>query len=504
MGPKALKRGLAIAVLSVLATLAPVAGAGAAVYTVTPGASDVVDLDTGGAFDGTCDAGGSVCTLRAAIQTANSSASPGADLINVPAGVYPPLTIANTAGDENASVQGDLDITSNLDIVGTGGSATISGDTIPVDRIFDIPSGASAVRLANLTLTKGQAPSSTHGGAIKHEIGALLIENSAITNSVAPGANSRGAGIYSSGGSSLSLTDVTVSGNKAAEGLTGGQGGGVWTSSPITVNRSTISSNTASFGCVSVGCGSTGGGLTMFGAAAASLTNTTVSGNTAGAIGNGGGIAFISGGTPLSLLNSSLVGNQISMPNGFGGGNILIAGDARLENTIIANGNSPTAGAENCVIDTFGSFISLGHNLEARLGQGASQCGLSPGVNGDITAQDAMLDALAFNGGPPTHALMAGSPAINAGGPNGPATDERGIARPQGPVCDIGAYELDMAGAVPGSTCAGPPSNSPLPNAASVSLAPGALPGPGSGAKKCKRKKRKAAAKKKRCKKRKK
>ena len=60
---------------------------------------------------------------------------------------------------------------------------------------------------------------------------------------------------------------------------------------------------------------------------------------------------------------------------------------------------------------------------------------------------DAGLDSLANNGGPTlTHALLAGSPAIDAAD-NAvcPATDQRGVARPQGPGCDIGAFELEGA-----------------------------------------------------------
>ena len=63
-----------------------------------------------------------------------------------------------------------------------------------------------------------------------------------------------------------------------------------------------------------------------------------------------------------------------------------------------------------------------------------------------------MLGPLQDNGGPTfTHALLAGSPAIDARNPAAPgsggnaceATDQRGVARPQGAACDIGAFELE-------------------------------------------------------------
>jgi hypothetical protein len=56
-----------------------------------------------------------------------------------------------------------------------------------------------------------------------------------------------------------------------------------------------------------------------------------------------------------------------------------------------------------------------------------------------------MLAALADNGGPTqTHALLPGSPAIDAASDDcpPPATDQRGVSRPQGAKCDIGAFEL--------------------------------------------------------------
>jgi hypothetical protein len=64
----------------------------------------------------------------------------------------------------------------------------------------------------------------------------------------------------------------------------------------------------------------------------------------------------------------------------------------------------------------------------------------------DLTAADPQLGPLAANGGPtPTRAPAGGSPAIDHGGTRAtgcPATDQRGVSRPQGPACDIGAVEV--------------------------------------------------------------
>jgi hypothetical protein len=86
----------------------------------------------------------------------------------------------------------------------------------------------------------------------------------------------------------------------------------------------------------------------------------------------------------------------------------------------------------NCSISPGGTLVRAGHNLE-----------LGKSCVFDIDA-DPEVAALADNGGPTkTMALTAGSPAIDAGDDAAcPATDQRGVPRPQGPHCDIGAYEV--------------------------------------------------------------
>src|SRR5262249_37062439 len=128
--------------------------------------------------------------------------------------------------------------------------------------------------------------------------------------------------------------------------------------------------------------------------------------------------------------------------------------------------------ASNCSLNDI--LHSAGHNLE-----GGTDC--SFGSPGDLQNRDPLLGALANNGGDvDTLALLGGSPAIDAGdGVGCPATDARGVARPQGSACDIGAFE-----------------------------APGSQPAPAPAAmkKKCNKKKKRSAesAKKKKCKKKKK
>ena len=71
-----------------------------------------------------------------------------------------------------------------------------------------------------------------------------------------------------------------------------------------------------------------------------------------------------------------------------------------------------------------------------------SGCTITGDLTGNITGQDPLLGPLQNNGGPTeTHALLPDSPAIDAGADTAcPAADQRGVARPLGSACDIGAF----------------------------------------------------------------
>ena len=127
-------------------------------------------------------------------------------------------------------------------------------------------------------------------------------------------------------------------------------------------------------------------------------------------------------------------------PGGLAGGLFLgsfgaLHGAASLVGSVVA-GNS----GDECVIFYGGPFAmeSLGNNV---IRDGS--CGAL--AASDVVVSDALLGPLADNGGPTmTHALLAGSPAIDAGDPaTAPATDQRGVVRPQGTAPDAGAYEAE-------------------------------------------------------------
>ncbi len=99
-----------------------------------------------------------------------------------------------------------------------------------------------------------------------------------------------------------------------------------------------------------------------------------------------------------------------------------------------------------------GQVNSGGHNLDS-----GSSCNFTK--PGDLSNRNPLLGPLQDNGGrTPTLALQAGSPAIDAGDLIGcPATDQRGVLRPQHGQCDIGAFEAEFAFAS-GSFAISPPS----------------------------------------------
>ena len=164
----------------------------------------------------------------------------------------------------------------------------------------------------------------------------------------------------------------------------------------------------------------TGGALWVSGAGGATVENCTFHRNYGGL--NGGAIYVWSS---LSLNGVTLSGNSAST-----GKNLYVAAGAALTvtNTIFADTSSNCAGA--------GSISSLGHNLDS----GATCRLYGPG---DLRDTPAELAPLADNGGPTrTMALTPCSPAIDAGSDTTCLdTGQRGIDRPQGGHCDIGAYE---------------------------------------------------------------
>jgi CSLREA domain-containing protein len=399
--------------------------------------SDAVDANPG---DGTCETapGGGVCTLRAAIQEANALA--GDDTINLPAGTY---TLSIPPGAEGTVAQdaavGDLDITDNLTIAGAGAATTII-DGAASSRVFQVAL-SKTVTMSGLTVRNG----ADAGGAGIFALGNLTLNDVVVTANAAMGAG--GAGIR--GGGSLTLNGCTVSANVGTDqggaifggspviidrstirgNMTPDQGGGIFSDGPLTITNSTIADNMST--------GDQGGGIFIENGDL-TVVNCTISGNTAT---DGGGGIFNN--PPIGTANAvRIINATITANTGSGGGGISTfdPGVITLRNALVAGNSSASAP------DLSGMVNSEGYNLIGSI-DGATIAG---DTTGNLVGQPANLGPLADNGGPTlTHGLLPGSAAIDAGDPAGCTdaggspltTDQRGAPRPQGPACDVGAFE---------------------------------------------------------------
>jgi parallel beta-helix repeat protein len=300
----------------------------------------------------------------------------------------------------------------------------------------------SDLEVTNSTFTGNQSVRSGSGGGggaiyidgAKANNGKIIIRASTFTNNTAV---FQGGAIFNQlyNTSTTTIQNSTLSGNRVTGTGNQGFGGGIFASSNspngvLTVANTTLSGNTAS---------NQGGGLWSGNNATVTIINSTVFGNQAvsadGKGGLGGGIMRANGN--INITNSTIAGNSA----GFQGGGIVGGTATKVTNVIIANNIAKNGGNNwNIKNNCFDPLSNGGNNLQfAPTNPNDKECGAG------ITTANPLLGSLANNGGSgstQTLALLAGSPAINAGNNSVcPKTDQRGVARPQGGVCDIGAYE---------------------------------------------------------------
>ena len=291
-------------------------------------------------------------------------------------------------------------------------------------------SGRTIRNEGSLTLTDcvlagwGRGPGTTQGHAAIYSDGSLNLRGSVVRDY---SAGFKCGGIESVG--SLTLVDTTVSGIDATDGHA------ICSSGSLVMIGSAIVDNPTIGGAIySVGV--------------ATLINSTVSGLTRSVA-----ASAIAAQGALTLINSTLVYSRTRplwtiSAGDWGGGEA----DLFVANSIIVGPENATPPNAACAgFDT----ISGGGNIESP----GDTCGLTdPTDLVNVTADDLKLGPLADNGGPTmTHALLPGSVAIDwipeamcldaAGDPL--TTDQRGVDRPQGAMCDVGAFEsADCAGSV--------------------------------------------------------
>jgi len=397
--------------------------------------ADDRDLQPG---DGKCEVGINipVCTLRAAIEETNALAGPNG--ITLPPGTY---SLTRTGRNEDSAFRGDLDVTDTLTIVGAGADST-SIDANEIDRVFHVLPNAN-LTISGVTIREGFATGldgaginlGAVGGGIMHQGVSLRLFKSVLRNNRANG----GGAIYSAyhptnPPRTVLIEECSFTENRAEDlGFTNADGGAIKNGGgTIIIRSSSFFDNYAASGTGAGGGGSAirgeSGGDTVL------IENSTISGNT--------------GSPAVGSLNVDFVLDNVTIANnlsyGVGFGSCAGCGVITFSNTIVANNAT-----QDCAF-SLSKVISNGFNLSSD-----SSCGFTG--TGDLENTDPLLGPLQDNGGfTLTHALLAGSPAIDAGDNTGcPADDQRGIFRPQDgdgdsvAVCDIGAYELFLSKAMP-------------------------------------------------------
>lgn len=442
-----------------------------------------------------------LCTLREAITAANTNTASGAIAGECAAG--------SSSGSDtiNFSVTGAISLTSALPAINSDmtidgpGANTLtvqrsSAAGTPSIRIFTINSGKS-VTITGLTVANGSPKND--GGGVSNSGTLTLNSCNFYGNSAAP--NDRGGAVFSNG-PSLTLNNCNFGGTGAGQANTSGSGSAIFSGSSLTMTGGSVVGNSG-LGVVlangtntlngvaitdNAGVAFDGGGLEIWRFGTTKIINSVIANNTA--VRDGGGI--YNQGT-LTLINSTISGNKsgragagidgtfedsstlcnVTITNnhadsdnsGFeqGGGIHASSGTVTLNNSIVARN---FRGATSTISDDisgspgfvrfFGSYNVIGTD-----GSGA----LTNGVNNNqVGVSNPGLGSLANNGGGvPTHALLPGSPAVDAGnnsfvtsplftGP--PFTDQRGAAFNRivdGPdadttaTVDIGAYETQVS-----------------------------------------------------------
>ena len=486
-----MKPRLKIIVLLIFCTLALLLGACTpcpATYNVTKTA------DTNDGFCRPWD-----CSLREAVLNANTC--PGPQAINLPAGGYN-LSLAGI--DEDNGTTGDLDISGELTIVGTGAPSIngnierafhiLPGATVVFDHIWltdgSAIEGAGLVNEGTLTLTSftcnynnavlppgGMGP--TMGGCIYNRGDLAIIGGQFLANTA-----EFGGAIYNNQNANLTIEDVNFVGNEAT-----GNGGAINNDADadISITNSEFSMNEAAVNGGAVWNHGTfdafglyfednhaagnGGGYFNWVSSAGYITNSWLTLNTAdlgGAVfneegmlhfyqsgmtantatgGSGGGIYNLGPAGGLLLRNTTISANTAVG----GGAGLYNNGNLQLRFITVAD-NTPEGirvdgGAElnirsSALADnTSGNCAGIPLSSEGYNIENDGTCSFS-GIS-DLPSTDPLLEPLAaYAGMAPSHALGLSSPAIDSGDPDRcTAIDQHGTTRPQGLACDRGAHE---------------------------------------------------------------
>ncbi len=344
----------------------------------------------------------------------------------------------STFQNNKAAASGGAIYNSMLGVLQINNSQFTGNQSLDGGGIFNAGGATGTLNAVTMSSNSGG-----HGGGVEN-IGTITINDSLIDSNTVTGS---GGGIWNTGGS-VNLTRTTVSNNRAYEGA------GI---NSYGINLQITNANVVN----NITTGTHGGGV-YINSGTAYITNATISGNQAVGVAADGGGVYHNSNDNLTLTNVTLASNQAGAR---GGGLYHYGNYAILTNVTIGNNTATMAGPaiyedspntavvqmKNSVV--FGSAGNCDGNLFQSLGYNVSK-GSCPSLNHatdqDNFAGDIAMGALAFNGG--TFAMqtmlpLAGSPVIDAGDACS-ATDQRGIARPVGAACDIGAVEYGASSSI--------------------------------------------------------
>nr|WP_047817032.1 choice-of-anchor Q domain-containing protein [Rhodopirellula islandica] len=431
---------------------------------------------SGNAADGTLGSGGGIFSTDGAV-TINLSQIGGA--------IASEGNTANRAGGGIEVITGTVTLNFGTDV--SNNFAGINGGGLH-------STGAANVT-SNLAIFGSNTAASEGGGLWNSSTGTMTLNGGAISSNVASGndASNGGGGLFNDGGM-LNVIDAVI-GFNVADGASG-SGGGIFNTGIATIDNTTISGNVANRaggGLEAIGGSTTtftggslennvagpsgsaapgnGGAVHISSDGSVELTEVHVDGNTAASEGgglwnsstgtlvvtrstisnnvtiDGGGIFADGDGGEVTVVNSTIASNSASS---HGGGVLSEGGTVSLTSVTIADNTSSQGGG----ISVEAGILSLINSIVSR-----NTASTNPNLSGSITDNgnnlvddDAGLGTLGEFGGPtPTIPLLAGSAALDAGVLAGLATDQRGVARPQGPGVDIGAFESDLAAPVAAS-----------------------------------------------------
>jgi CSLREA domain-containing protein len=388
----------------------------------------------------TADLVSGACGATCSLRDAIAASNQQPGAVLVPPGTY--ALVLDGIG-ENGNLRGDLDVRAGMGIhaVGAGEVVLDGGNTDRLLHIDPTDTGAHTVAISGLVLRNGNSGFGD-GGAVYNEASSASPLPTHDYVDLARVALENNRSNLNGGGARLNGI-AAISDSRISGNTAGSSGGGLSFAGPVAqLLRWRVARSTLS-GNTSTSAGAGGGGGLHTITLTGSLEASTVSGNFAQF--QGGGVLVTQQGS-LSIADSTIADN---MSGNSGGGLRHEAVSVSVSNSVLARnefGNGMFSFTQDCGTPLpappfIGAFVTS-----------ETDCGFTS-ATGVVVVVSTLLGSLADNGGPTkTHMPLPGSPLIDSGPATAClATDQRGVARPQdgdssgSAACDRGAYEVATA-----------------------------------------------------------